>query len=73
MQVALKGSNQYGWRRPALNRMIVVDPNLLDDITEARQSKLVDIIKPILGRLNVADQVGLSYGKIYLRQDVLNS
>lgn len=68
MQVALKGSNQYGWRRPALNLMIVVDPNLLDGSSEAeaRQSMLVDIIKPILKRLNVADQVGLSYGKTLL-------
>ena len=68
LQIGLKGSDHYGWRRPALNLMIVVDPNFLERVSgvEARHSMLVDTIKPILQRLNVADQVGLSFGKTLL-------
>ncbi len=76
LQLGLKGSEQYGWRRPALNLMVVVDPQLLSQLSgiDARQSMLVETIKPILNRLNVADQVGLSFGTALLsprRPDLL--
>lgn len=65
LQVALKGSERYGWRRPALNLMVVVDPAMLDGIEgqEARQSFFVEQLKPILSRLNVADQIGLNFAQ----------
>jgi len=64
LQLGLKGSERYGWRRPALNLMLVVDPALLQVSAdpEQRQSVLVELLKPALSRLNAADQVGLSVG-----------
>ena len=65
LQVALKGSERYGWRRPALNMMVTVDPQLIDDLpnVEAKQRALVKLILPILNRLNAADQVGVTLGR----------
>jgi hypothetical protein len=64
LQIGLKGSERYGWRRPALNLMISVDPRLLagQRDLEVRQTKLVEMLKPIIRKLNVADQVGLTMG-----------
>ncbi len=65
LQLGLKGSERYGWRRPALNMMITVDPALLGHSSqrEERQSSLVELVLPILKRLNSADQVGLTLGR----------
>jgi hypothetical protein len=64
LQIGLKGSERYGWRRPALNLMISIDPSLLagQRDLEVRQTKLVEMLKPIISKLNVADQVGLAMG-----------
>ena len=65
LQVALKGSERYGWRRPALNMMVTVDPQLIGELpnVEAKQRALVKLILPILNRLNAADQVGVTLGR----------
>ena len=65
LQVALKGSERYGWRRPALNMMVTIDPKLISSLSsvEAKQRELVKLILPVLSRLDEADQVGLTLGR----------
>ena len=63
LQIGIRGSDRYGWRRPALNLLIGVDPTLLHgEGVEERHAVLVDAVLPILRHLNPADQVGIALG-----------
>ena len=55
MQVALQGSERYGWRRPPLSVVVVIDPLWL------RQSALdlTDTLTPLLNALSPVDRVAL--------------
>ena len=67
LQVALKGSERFGWRRPTLNMLIAIDPEMLDQSgVEARHTGLVDLVLPALKHLNAADQVGVVFGDIVI-------
>ena len=65
LQVALKGSERYGWRRPALNMMVVIDPSLISGLSsvDEKQRELIKLVLPVLSRLDAADQVGLTLGR----------
>ena len=55
MQVALQGSERYGWRRPPLSVVVVLDPTWL-----AQSSlDLTDTLTPLLNALSPVDRVGL--------------
>ena len=63
LQVGLRGSDRYGWRRPPLNLLVAVDPELVSGTgTEARHTDLVNLLLPLMRHLNAADQVGLAIG-----------
>ena len=55
MQVALQGSERYGWRRPPLSVVVVLDPTWL-----AQSSlDLTDTLTPLLNTLSPVDRVAL--------------
>ena len=69
LQVGLRGSDQYGWRRAPLNLMVVVDPHLIERIKDDRGQTdrhdiLIQLLKPILDQLTPLDQVGVRVGHI---------
>lgn len=55
LQIGLKGSERYGWRRPPLDVMLVVDA---DALRQQPQSAL-EAVEALLKRLGAADRLGV--------------
>ena len=55
LQVGLRGSPRYGWRRPPLDVMLVIDGPALSQAPEA----VMDMIVELLAKLGPADRLGV--------------
>ncbi|MFN3196830.1 MAG: hypothetical protein ACE366_00235 [Bradymonadia bacterium] len=55
LQIGLKGSQRYGWRRPPLDVMLVVDQSALDMRSSAGQ----EAVEALIQQLGAADRVGV--------------
>ncbi len=55
LQIGLKGSQRYGWRRPPLDVMLVIDPPAL---LEARKA-VIEIVLRLVRRLGPQDRLGI--------------
>ncbi|PKN54901.1 MAG: hypothetical protein CVU56_24045 [Deltaproteobacteria bacterium HGW-Deltaproteobacteria-14] len=55
LQVGLRGSPRYGWRRPPLDVMLVIDGPALSQAPEA----VMDMVVEVLAKLGPADRLGV--------------
>jgi hypothetical protein len=63
LQVGLKGSERYGWRRPPLSLVVVVDPRWGEGDGGL---DLVSALSPVLSELTPVDEVGVVCGALRL-------